>query len=756
VAALCALAGLAPGASAPGRADLRETPPYRPSGPETGLHGAATGFFHVESIDGRDWPIDPTGRAVILAGCQHVKVKGVQCEALGYSPYGRFIETNYPSASAWADECLARLSDWGFTFLGNACTIDLLGHRTLPHVRNLKLGTRFATGDPDRYIRRHLNTPCTALPNVWHPDFAAACERIAAKECARERDDPWLIGWFIDNELAWWGASRRDLATGLYNAVAALPPEHSARQELDRWLEEFIAETQRRRGTPPAALAFLRHYARTYYEKTTAAIRKADPNHMILGSRYAGLDGAHPVVWEEAGRCCDIVTFNCYPWADLDRGVVLDAKDGVPMTERFREYYGYAGKPLMVTEWSFPALDTGRPCIHGAGQRFRTQAERAEATRLFARTMLSDPHVAGYDYFMWGDEPALGVREDYPEDSNYGLVNEQGVPYPEITAVFKELQGDLLKWRTAPPPEERGNGNVSHRDAETQSFYRQDLQDGQDLKVERSPPVDNTSLRLCASARDDNPVNPENPVILSENISQPVAAAEEEGSFVLSNGFVRISGAVGAPHLAELAFGGGEAVGRFGALLAGEECGTNYWLDVERLAAFSISRDAATGAGSITLRGEGPASGASAGLAPGASASSFAITARLTLAPGSREIAAELLSLENTGGPPITARLLFMRLFPNARDARPGSPPNVWKGPNEGAWRLPDGALLGLATEDPAALQFRFWKRAKDASLHPDAPFALAGDGDESALTLPPGVTYAPPRPFSARIFLRE
>ena len=117
-----------------------------------------------------------------------------------------------------------------------------------------------------------------------------------------------------------------------------------------------------------------------------------------------------------------------YPWADLDRGVVLDEKCGVPVAERFREYGGYARRPLFVSEWSFPALDTGRRCLVGAGQRFHTQAERAQASEMLLRTVMALPFLVGDDFFMWQDDPALGVNKDFHENSNYGLVNVNDEP----------------------------------------------------------------------------------------------------------------------------------------------------------------------------------------------------------------------------------------------------------------------------------------------------------------------------------------
>ncbi len=556
--------------------DMAAFPPYRPSGPETGLRGSATGFFHMETIDGRDWPIDPTGRAVILAGTQHIKPWGTFSDAAGYSPYGRFVATNYPSVEAWADETLARLDDWGFTMLGNACALGVLARKTLPHVRNIQLGQRVSRGDPDWFIREWQFRPCSALPNVFHPDFAAACEWRAREQCAPYKDDPWLIGWFIDNELAWWGTSKRIPGTGLYGCVAALPPSHSARKVLDAFLAERGKAVGGSGAESPSfadKIDFLRLYARTYYEKTVSAIRKADPNHMVLGSRYAGINGAAPVVYEEAGKFCDIVTFNCYPWADLDRGIVLDAEGGVPMTERLREYHSYAKAPLMITEWSFPAMDHGHPCLVGAGQRFRTQAERVEATMLFARTLLADPHVAGYDYFKWNDQPKTGSSRHAPEDCNYGLVNDEGVPYEGITSAFKALHSDLVKWRSAPPPRERTGAPA----AKTAGLSERE--------------------RYFAAT----------PVLQGGASAPPPAAFVQEGDrYTLSNGLVRISGRIGSKWLAdEVVFADGRPVGRLNALLAADDRDRYVWLDTTRLSGVELERDEATGAASVLLRGLG-------------------------------------------------------------------------------------------------------------------------------------------------------
>ena len=697
----------------PRAAGRSAAPPYRPSGPDTGLRGTATGFFHIETIDGRDWPIDPTGRAVILAATQHIKPQGTHSDALGHSPYGRYVATHYPSAEAWADETLARLSDWGFTMLGNACPLGLLGHKTLPHVRNIQLGQRVCRGDPDWYIREWKYAPCTALPNVFHPKFAEACEWRAREQCAPFKDDPWIVGWFIDNELAWWGNRTSMPATGLFDAVAALPGTHSARRELVRWLGERSAAQAGDLAKVPSEIKteFLRHYARTYYEKTVSAIRKADPNHMVMGSRYAGISGAHPVVFEEAGRQCDVVTFNCYPWVDLDRGIVLDEKGGTPIADLFREYHGYAQKPFMITEWSFPAIDNGHPCLVGAGQRMNTQAERTEATMLFARTMLADPHVIGYDYFKWNDQPRQGASRWSPEDCNYGLVDDENQPYEGIVGAFKALHGDLVKWRTAPPPE----GATPQVGARTGMASERD--------------------RFFAEAAAGGAA------------AGPVAVLRDGDRYVLSNGLVRLSGRIGSKWLAdEVAFAGGggapglEAVGHWGALVSCRDGGTNVWIDISRLASVSFERDVATGAVTALLRGEGSLPGGA-----------FAIEQRLTIAPGLRDVLAEITAFENLGEKTVEMRSIYMRPFPLGGKSEPVEfTPKLWKAPERAAWTLPGGGSWGVSSKDPPALGFKFWVKKENGSVHPDAAFCSAGA--KGAVAVAPGETWVPTSPMGARI----
>ena len=697
-------------------------------GTDTGVRGNATGFFHIEKIDGRDWAIDPLGHGIVLAGVDWVWPAGFFCEELGYSPYGRFVETNYPSREAWADETADRLHSWGFNLLGSGCDNALLSPRGFAHAVMLNTGNTLAH-DRGKAISLDLGRPGTAFPNVFHPDFEAAWDLAAARKAAQWRDDPNLVGYFLDNELSWGGVSRnRD--EGMFDAVAALPAEHSARKAL----EEFLTDCNR---PQPIALEnasleikreFLALVAERYFSVAAAAIRRHDPNHMVLGCRFAGM-GASDVVLAAAGRYCDIVTFNCYPWADLDRGVMLTRKDGPPLANAIREFHAKCNAPLLITEWSFSALDTGRPCSAGAGQRFRTQAERVQAAELCLKTMLSLPFQVGHCWFMWVDQPALGFNKYFHEDCNYGLVSEEGVPYAALTEMFARAHGDAASLRTAPCASDELRVTSDERTTAPHSERDRFFSEAQSLVTRHSSLV----------------------------TPRAVAFACEGDSWTLSNGSVQLRGRIGSSRMVDEVVRDGRVYGRLNSLLMTTE---PNWPPVTRLVS-ATPEDAPDGCCAVVLVGESGAPGGRAlpplvtrhsSLVTGeGKGTAFALTIRLTLAPESPEILAEILSVKNTGDKPLAIQKLF--LCPIAvGDAPPKRIPtavNVWKGGNESYWRLADGSRYGARSLDDSADGFNLWTEA-DGRQHADIPFRPANN----PIALAPGETLDAPRPMGAILVL--
>ncbi len=382
------------------------------------LKEKATGFFRVVEKDGKWWLFTPQGEAFYAVGIDHVNYHTHWCEKLGYAPMRRIVEKKYGNEDNWGKAILKRLNDWGFNSLTAGHSVSLR-HKELPHTEFLNMGTEFAFVDT---IVPKENW--TGFPNVFNPKFEKFCEKKARMVCGKMKDDPWLIGYYIDNELDWFGKAPKG---DLRNWALSRPADDPARQAAEKCDSD----------------SFVRLLAEKYFSITCAAIRKYDPNHLILGTRFAGQAPAN--IWDICGKYCDVVTVNVYPRVDFETGDMSQAENNL------NKWFASAKKPMMVTEWSFPALDAvdsvGKPVpsVHGAGMRVDTQEQKTKCCKIMQEKLFSLPYMVGSDYFMYADEPALGISSGFPEDSNYGVVNENDKPYELLTAMFAKLNPQVYK-----------------------------------------------------------------------------------------------------------------------------------------------------------------------------------------------------------------------------------------------------------------------------------------------------------------------
>ncbi|MCX7012302.1 MAG: beta-galactosidase [Candidatus Sumerlaeota bacterium] len=677
-------------------------PPFAAAGPSPGLQGKRTGFFHPEEIDGRWWVVDPNGAATLALGTDHVTYQGSFCETLGYNPYGRKNDEKYKSQGEWEDQTLARLRSWDFDLLGAGCQASLF-RRAIAHCQGMRIGNMFTDLGGDCEICPNEKHPGSAFPNVFHPKFREWCEYQVEDLCRAEADDPWLFGYFLDNELAWWGR-RQGIDYGLFDAVMAKGAGHSAKRALCDFLKgqypsirEFNAawKTDLKGFDDVLALdqlgaddnertvadkrAFVARIADTYFRVITESIRKFDPNHSILGCRFAG-GRASDAVWAACGKYCDIGSFNYYGSVDLDR---QEARGGGrdqmerPLPEVFQELHQKCGRPLMITEWSFPALDAGLPSTRGAGQRFRTQAERAEASRIYLTTILRLPFMVGSDYFMWSDEPPQGVRSTFPENSNYGLVNVDDKPYPLLTEALRHGPG-----RTIWPSEGRGAAPLAGP-----------------LRFEGSPK-----------------------------------------GFIAGNSQLTLEWREGGDNLISSIQSDGVEIGRYNAMICQTNIDTRAWPEVNRQTETRAEAGEDWLAIDLTGRYE------SAQSQPHW-AQPYEVCQRLILLPDRPWFVAQLRWVRNLGTEPLHAAAWYFRCHSRIRGEESndtlsggeGAVPRLWKARQASAWLDPDGGYFGAIAPAGSGGQVRFWLDPK-GGRHPDA--SVPAD-----VTIAPGETFRPEKP---------
>lgn len=391
----------------------------------------ASGYYRVEQKAGVWWFVSPTGQLEISAGIDNVSYRGDLIHGTTVHPYSENVSKLYPSQDAWAKAEIGRLRSWGFNNLG-AWTSPFLWTYKMPYTVILDIGSRSGANW------------LTGIPlDVYSPQFEATAQKIAAKECAPRAQDPYLLGYFSDNELRWgpdW-RGKQNMLTMYLNLPATAPGRQQAVLFLKKKYSGSIRRFNQAWGahagsfdTPPSEAAtrafqadnaeFLGMVARRYFEVCAHAIHAADPNHLYLGAKFAGMP-PDPVL--QASQAADVVSVDIYNF------------DPRPTVERI---YQMARRPILVAEFAFRAEDSGLPNTRGAGPKVPDQAARARAYRNYITQLESLPEAVGYQWFEWCDEPKEGRFDG--ENSNYGLVNIEDQPYSQFVTAAKAANAEAV------------------------------------------------------------------------------------------------------------------------------------------------------------------------------------------------------------------------------------------------------------------------------------------------------------------------
>ncbi len=377
----------------------------------------ATGFFRVEQVEGRWWFVDPDGHLFFCTCSTGMSAGGGDSRLQERKDYftalppedtgsGRSRSSFYgwnvarrheaEGRTNWMDLALRRLDFWGLNTIGNWSDPRLWDLHRKAYQVNLG-GWGMRTG----YL---------GLPDVYSDEFPKIAERDAATQCAPRKNDPWLLGYFIANEPPWPG--RESLVVDI---ILDSPPS-----AIQKEAKAFLAEGD----TPERRKQFIYRAFDRFLEVVIAAIRRNDPNHLILGLRFGG--GLPPAEMLRASKAFDVYSLNVYA-TEVNR-------------KTLEEIYRVTGRPILVGEFHFGV--PGRGLAAGLVQ-VRDQAERGVAYRYYVEQAASFPAFIGTSWFQWIDQPCTGRMDG--ENYNIGLVDVTDRPYPELVEAMRvthrRLQG---------------------------------------------------------------------------------------------------------------------------------------------------------------------------------------------------------------------------------------------------------------------------------------------------------------------------
>ncbi len=354
--------------------------------------------------------------------------------------------------SAWRSTAIARLRAWGFNTIGNWSEPHLITTAAMPYVVPIEIW-----GD---YAQIPGNSgPRSNMPDVFDPKFAAAADVRISRLASRYKADPFLIGYFVDNERTWGVGGSNDphwryaLAVHTLLLPAESPAKqafvqsliakyHSAGTFASAWgvaVSSWDALRQDRLNLSNSTLTrpeiaadlseFTARYAEAYFRIVATAIRHHDPNHLYLGSRFS--QERTPEAIEACARYCDVVSFNIY-----DREISGDE------WVRFHQL----GKPAIIGEFQFGTADRGLfwPGLYNVG----SEDQRGPAYSHYLRSALANPDIVGCHWFQYVDEPLTGRVVD-GENGHVGFVSVGDVPYDGFVSAVRDVNLSLLwnGWR---------------------------------------------------------------------------------------------------------------------------------------------------------------------------------------------------------------------------------------------------------------------------------------------------------------------
>jgi agarase-like CBM domain-containing protein/glycosyl hydrolase family 42 (putative beta-galactosidase) len=446
----------------------------------------AAGYFRTAKRDGKWWLVTPSGHLffslgfnsvnseegdTVVEGREHmfewlpkpgeplsehygknsmwmpVGLKIKLATGRTYHYYRANLEREYGKDwyERWREITLKRLPSWGFNTIANWSDPKVYEARRIPYVVTVDIDAKIAEVSSGNDYWRRMMDP-------FDPAFAAAVETSLRAGTEKRREDPWCIGYFVDNELSW-GTMRDDrgrygLALGALDLDATSPAKQAFVEQLRKrrsaigtlnraWGTNFaswdalLGEPYKPEGELSAGMkddlrAFVKEFARKYFRTIRDTLKKYDPNHLYLGTRFAW---SSQESIEACAEICDVMSFNIYR----------------PRVERSQwNSVEKLGKPVIIGEFHMGAVDRGM--FHPGLVRTEDQAARAALFSAYVRDVIDNPMFVGCHYFKYVDEPLTGRPGD-GENYAIGFVNVADGLHTEMIEASRTLSGEMYKRR---------------------------------------------------------------------------------------------------------------------------------------------------------------------------------------------------------------------------------------------------------------------------------------------------------------------
>ncbi len=360
------------------------------------LRTDSTGYFYAKKIDGRWWMVDPDGYAGINIAATSFTSSAIQDEydiirRNGYNGTGNFLSSESQTKS-------------GYNFMN---------YSTFSFTRRLNFFLNY------KNVRKNYYTTPAGVQGsldhilVFDPKFEEYADNLANTNVTPFVEERDLLGWFTDNEINFNQDQLRNLVKDL---PAGDPSRDSALVfAASKGLTENDCISYTSIVTESIKQEFAAKLAERYFRIVSAAIRKYDPNHLILGSRFHGRPRGIQAVVNASHKYMDVTSVNFY--------------DKFAPDEQIANQSWTADKPCIIGEFYIKDINVFNTEQSGAGWYVNSQANRGYFYQNTCLELLKNKCFIGWQYFRFMDDTG----------SNKGIVNTSRTEYTGMTAYMNEL-----------------------------------------------------------------------------------------------------------------------------------------------------------------------------------------------------------------------------------------------------------------------------------------------------------------------------
>lgn len=330
-----------------------------------------------------------------------------------------------------------RIQKWGFNTVGS-WSGNYAAEYGMPHVNMLPTSSMdWAQVDGMHYF------------DIFADGAEQKIDEAFAAKLPANRDDPTLIGYFIDNEIQY-----QNILTVIPQAKASkVASKRKLVDLLSEWYNGDISAFNSAWGTSFASFdemyeaalpvktqqaqddlySFVSVYADTLYGTIATIFRKYDPNHLLLGDRWLKntVQNARirDILSEAAGKYLDVISYNYY-----------SKNLSVSQLQAIHDKSG--GKPIMITEFNYGTAEQG---LNSGVIPVETQDERQLRYRNYVELAASLGYVVGTHWFNYVDQPAAGRwwEGTTGERYNTGLINVADRPYKQFLQGVKQSNDEI-------------------------------------------------------------------------------------------------------------------------------------------------------------------------------------------------------------------------------------------------------------------------------------------------------------------------